>query len=210
MPSKRQLLEDEIIRRLIRNHGSPNGQYLKAVEPYNGEIDQTEGPDDFFRAYRGRSPFVLVAGGSGSYDSESVGKNRYKRVVQVELIVGSNHMRTRENRLRKDVAAKSDPSVDPGIYQIIEDIFDSIAGECFGLEGTGRLTPVREDVLLQEQAFTAWRLTYRADLDAIGSKHDAGSQALDSYEIDGNLVDTDGETVLPSPPNPFTESDGTL
>ncbi len=210
MSSQRQRLEDAIEVRLIQRLGTPNGRYLEAVEPFNGQLDQTDGPEEFLRALRGRSPAVLIGPGSATYERESVAKNRWKRSTSIELLVSSAHDRTRENRHRSDVVADVDPSADPGIYQILEDVFDAIAGDCFGLEGIGRLDPIREDVLLQEDAFTVWRVTYESMMDAIGKKHDADPQLFTSYEINANLIDDDGETQLPDPPNPIVEADGTL
>ena len=210
MSSKRQRIEDAIVARLEQRLGVPNGGYLQLVAPYNGEIDQVEGPDDLRRALRGLSPAVLVGTGSGVYENQSVSKTRWKNSLSIELLVASDHRRTREDRLRADVVADTDPTADPGIYQIIEDILTAIAGDCFGIEGVGRIDPVREDVLLQADDLTVWRVTYETMTDAIVDKRDHDEQQFTSYEIDGNLVDDDGETVLPDPPNPLAESDGTI
>lgn len=208
MSSKRQRIEDAIVARLIQRLGAPNGRYLQLVEPYNGEIDQVEGPDDIRRALRGMSPVVLVGTGSGVYENQSAQKTRWKRTISIELFVASDHRRSREDRLRADVVAKTDPTADPGIYQITEDILDAIGGDCFGLDGVGRLDPIREDALLQEDDLTVWRVTYESMTDAIVNKRDHDEQQFTTYEIDGDLVDTDGETVLPDPPNPLVEADG--
>lgn len=210
MGSVRQRIENAIIVRLQKCLGKPNGGYLEAIEPYNGEIDQQDGPEDFICTLKGRSPAVLVATGSATYDPESVGRNRWQRLITVEIFVSSKHMRTKENRNRSDVVADGDKTADPGIYQIIDDVFEQIAGDCFGLSGVGRLAPTREDVLLQEDCFTVWRLTYESAVDAIGAKRDASDQLITEFQIDSNLVDDDQVTVLPAPPNPFAEADTTI
>lgn len=189
---------------------NPGGGYLHGVDPYNGEIDQTEGPEDLRRALRGRSPMILVAAVGGSFTAESQSRRRWMRLVTLELYVSSNHNRTRENRTRSDVVADGDPTADPGIYQILEDVQQILSGNDLGLSGVGPLSPRREDVLLQEKDFTVWRLLYDTATDAHTKSHDFADRQLTDYQINGNLVDDDGETVLPDPPNPLVEADGDL
>ena len=213
MASVRQTIEEGLIAELKRSLSrelNPGGGYLQAVEIYNGEIERSEGPDDFLRALRGRSPVILVGAAGASIRAESVSRNRYARRISIELYVASNHNRTREHRTRSDVVADGDPTADPGIYQIAEDVQQILSGNDLGLPGVGPLNPRREDVLLQEPGFTVWRLIYDVDTDAHVKPHDFADRQLTDYQIDGNLVDEDGETVLPSPPNPLVESDGSL
>lgn len=213
MGSVRQTIEERLIaelKRLLSRELNPGEGYLQAVEIYNGEIERTDGPEDFLRALRGRSPVILVGAAGASIRAESVSRNRFARRISIELYVASNHNRTRENRTRSDVVAEGDSTADPGIYQIAEDVQQILSGNDLGLTGVGPLNPRREDVLLQEKGFTVWRLIYDVDTDAHVKKHDFADRQFTSYAIDGNLVDEDGETVLPKPPNPFAEADGDL
>lgn len=189
---------------------NPGGGYLAEVEAYNGEIDQSEGPEDIRRALRGRSPMILVAAVGGSFTPESQSRRRWMRLITMEMYVASNHNRSRENRTRSDVVADGDPTADPGIYQIVEDVQQILSGNDLGLSGVGPLSPRREDVLLQEKDFTVWRLLYDTATDAHTKPHDFADRQLTDYQINGNLVDDDGETVLPDPPNPLAEADGDL
>lgn len=213
MASVRQTIETALIdelKRLLSRELNPGSGYLQAVETYNGEIDQTEAPEEFLRALRGRSPAILVAAAGGSLSPESVSRRRWMRLVTFELYVASNHNRSREDRTRSDVVADGDPTADPGIYQIAEDVQQILSGNDLGLTGVGPLSPRREDVLLQEPGFTVWRLLYDSATDAHVPPHGFADRQLTDYQINGNLVDEDGATVLPSPPNPLVEADEPL
>jgi phage gp37-like protein len=209
----RQTIEEALIaelKRLLSRELNPGGGYLQAVDEYNGDLDDADGPDDFIRALRGRSPVILVTAAGSSLSPESVTRRRWRRLISFELYVASNHSRTREHRTRSDVVADGDPTADPGIYQIIEDVQQILSGNDLGLTGVGPLSPRREDVLLQEPGFTVWRLVYDSATDAHVPPHGFADRQLTDYQINGNLVDGDGETVLPEPPNPLAEADGDL
>lgn len=209
----RQQIEDGVIAELEERIGrlkNPQSGYLTAIEPYNGEITDSDGPEDMRLALRGRSPVVLVTAAGAALTPESVTRRRYMRRITVELYAISNHLRSRPDRLRRDVVAAGDATADPGIYRIAEDVQQLLSGNDLGLAGVGPLSPAREDVLLQLKDFTVWRLVYVTDTDAHVAPWDSGDQLMSAYQIDGNLVDEDGETVLPSPPNPMAEADGDL
>ena len=209
MASLRQQIEDAVIGTVRMKYARDCNQqegYLCLVGPYNGEIEQIEGPDDFIRRIRGQFPCVLVASTSATLSAESSERTRFTRVLTVELYIGSDHMRDRESRLRKDVVAEDDATQDPGIYQIIEDLHECIAGNDFGLECVDYFQPSREEVLLQETGFTLWRMQFSVKIDAHVAKRDAGDQQWTEYVLRANL---DGDAVA-TPPNPFVEAEGTL
>lgn len=199
-----------VIKRCLSREQNPAEGYLQAVARYNGEIDQAEGPEDIRRFLRGRSPVVLITASGAAFNPESSTRRRFMRRISIELLVASNHQRNRESRLASDVVSEQDPTADPGIFLIAEDIQQILSGNDLGLDGVSPIDPVREDVLLQMDDFTAWRLTYDTKTDAHVKPHSFGDRKFLTYQIDGNLVDFDGETVLPSPPNPFAEADGDL
>ena len=209
MASLRQSIEDAIIAEIggkLLRECNPLDGYLHFVGPYNGEIDQKDGPDDLLRVIRGRFPCVLVSATSASFRPETTQRTSWARVVSIELYVGSDHLRSREDRNRSDVSAENDPTCDPGIYQIMEDIFDCIAGNDFDLECVDYLEPSREDLLLQEKTATLWRLQYTTVVDARANKRDHGDSQLTAYGLDANL-DPDDVTT---PPNPFVEATGDI
>ena len=209
MPSLRQKIEDAVIEAVSSTLGRERNVaagYLHKVAPYNGEIDQTEGPQDFLKKIRGGFPCVLVTASSATLRSESVSRTRFVRELTVELYVASDHTRDRESRLRQDEASVQDPNCDPGIYTIVEDLDFLISGNDFGLECVGYFEPSREEVLHQEDLYTLWRIQFTVKTDAHVNPRDFGTTQFTSYAIDGNL---DGDAV-PTPPNPFVEADGDL
>ncbi len=199
MISLREKIEDGIIETisaaLLKTRNTTTG-YLATVAPYNGQVDQEDGPDDLIRAFRGKYPGILVGPGGSSFDAESVARTRFKRVVSVDLYFASNHMRTRESRHRGDVVAGQDDTADPGIYTIIEDVFSLIAGNDLQLDCVGPLGPIREDLLIQEKTLTVWRVSYETDTDAHVKPRDFGDQALTATLVKVSDADVD-ESAFP-------------
>ncbi len=212
MISLRQKIEDGIIDAIsdaLLKSRNPRGGYLRAVEPYNGQADQIDGTDDFIRAYRGRSPFVLVGPGGASFGSMSTTRTRFHRTVTIDLYFGSNHMRTRESRHRADVvAADIDDTADPGIYTAIEDVQSILSGNDLDIAGAGPLTPAREDLILQEKVMTVWRVSYETETDAHVKPRDFGDQALTATLIRVKDADVD-EDDFPDY-NPVVEAEQDL
>jgi len=206
----RQMIEDAMIvgiGQALESRLNPSSGYLRLVGPYNGEIDESDGQQDFIRLIKGRMPCCLVTATSAIYNGESVARTRFAKLTSFEIYIASNHMRTREDRLRKDITAQStDANADPGIYRIAEDVQQVVSGNDFGLAGVGYFQPLREDVLLQERGFTVWRLSYQTMLDAHVLPRDHGDQALLSYLLDGNVDPIDANDA----PNPMVEAEGDL
>lgn len=210
MASLRQKIEDATIEllslNLLKSRNDRDG-YLALVGPYNGEIDQTEGPEDFRRRIRGQFPCVLLACTSATLRGEGVERTRFRRVMNLEIFIGSDHLRDRESRLRTDVVAEQDETCDPGIYQIVEDIHDLLAGNDLGLECVDYFEPSTEQVLLQEAGFTLWRMQFSVTVDANVDPRDAGDGKFTRYAIDGNVPDLDPPVATF---NPAAEADGDL
>jgi len=209
LSSLRQTIEDAVIASIgnaVGRECNPGSGYLHLVGPYNGELDQTDGPQDLIRRIRGRFPAVLVSAAAATLRSESTTRTRFVREMTFEVYIASDHMRSRESRLRSDEAANQDSNCDPGIYQIVEDLSALISGNDFDLDCVGYFDPSREEVLLQEDGFTVWRLQFTVKMDAHVKSRDFGNARFQSYAIDGNLDPPDVTT----PPNPFVEADGDL
>ncbi len=212
MKSLRQKIEDaalELIRSQLQHKRNPQCGYLATVDPYNGEIDQTDGPEDFRQKIRGGFPCVLVSMPTATLRSEATERTRYVRNITMELYVGSDHLRDRESRLRMDESAEQDPSCDPGIYKIVEDLHELLAGNDLGLECVDYFEPSTEQVLLQEKGFTLWRMQFTVATDAHVSPRDAGDGSFTGYAIDSNLENTDNDPDVTTF-NPAAEADGDL
>lgn len=212
MGSVRQTIEDAAIAALKAKIGRPYAVtgYALAIEPYNGELTEAKGVDDFKRILRGRSPAVLLSAGSAALSSLSSQRTRFTRIVTLELFLVSAHQRTREHRLRQDAASVANATRDPGIYQICEDVEAVLAGNDLGVAGAGPLMPKSEDALLQVEELTVWRLVYECQTDAFLPKRDHGEEQLASYRIEGRIGDPVDEDVAEDPPNPIAEEEGTF
>jgi phage gp37-like protein len=208
--SSRQTLEDLIIETLsakLLKAANPGGGYLRAVDPYNGEMSQAEGEDDLKRILIGRSPAVLIAAVGALVRPESITRRRFRREVDVDVYCISAHMRARESRLRSDIAAERNGTEDPGIFQIIEDVSTLLSGNDFDAPGISPMVPTNEEPLLRLDGFTVWRVQFEVKVDAHVRPWDAGDgQPFLSYslksQVDGHPAD--------DPPNPIVEADGDI
>jgi len=204
--SQRQQLEDEIIARLKLSIGRPTSPtgYVRLIEPYNGEIDETDGPEDIREALRGRVPAILVTANVSMLRSISVTKALFRRTISFELYCVSDHLRSPKSRLRADAAHQTDSRRDPGIYKMVEDIAETLQGQPCLVPGAGPLMPSREDVLLQRPDFTAWRLQYDCTVDSFNKPFDYSETDLLSIGLEGDL--TDGDIDGEDAPNPIVQA----
>lgn len=213
----RQVLEDAIVARLDlelgidrQNLGATVSRgYLRTIAPYNGEIDGAQSAEDIRAALRGRAPGVLVSTTGATYQSRSTRRRRFDREITVELILISNHRRDRETRLRADLVSQGDPSADPGIYRILADVLQQLAGDDLGVDGIGPLSPSAEGPLARFDDFTAWQMTYRAD-ELLKVPERLTTQAHTDYHLETQVVDEVNQQVIAEPPNPMVEADGQL
>lgn len=193
---------------LLKKINKRNG-YLAMVKQYNGRTDETDGPDDVIRAFRGQYPGILVGPGGTSFDSEGIARTRFKRVITLDFYIGSNHQRSRVSRHTGDVVSKNiSHNADPGIYTMIEDVQSILSGNDLGIECVGPLMPVREDLLLQEDGFTIWRVSYETDTDAHVKPRDFGDQPLTATLV--RSEDADNDDISFPNYNPVVEAEQDL
>lgn len=208
MASSRETAEDLIISALqvLLKSSNPANGYLRSLDEYNGEVDESDGSlDDLRRLLMGRSPAVLVSAIGGTLRSQSITKRGFRRELEIELYFVSSHLRSRESRLRSDVSSVGDPTKDPGIYQIMEDVHDILAGQTLGSVVIAPLIPLREDPIVRVSDFTVWRVRYETKVDASVKPHDYGDgQPLSAYSVRSQI---DGHPVDESP-NPIVTADG--
>jgi Domain of unknown function (DUF1834). len=163
--SEHREIEDGVLIRLA-GLMRENGGFLFALEPYNGEIDERDGVDDFYRELIGRAPAVLVSTSAGRYRSQSVRATEYRHDVTIEILAVSNSLRGHTDRTRGEVGTGSEdaPTGDPGIYHMVAAVRRLLMGRSLGIAEAGRLRPVSSQVLFQVQGGTAWRLVYRVQV----------------------------------------------
>lgn len=198
--SKREEIEDAIIAAISTTLKKAEGVgYFELVGPYNGEIDQSKGPEDFKKRIRGRFPCCLVAAVGALYRERNVSRTRFRRNLTIEIYLASDHLRDRESRHRQDVVAELDPQADPGIFKMVEDIQPLLSGNNFDLCGVGYCIPSREDILMQEGTFTIWRLAYSIEVDANVAKRDEAAGKLTSVHIKSKITEETAEDITFNP-----------
>ena len=210
MKSTREILEDAAIEaiasKLEQKRNSSSG-YLGLVGSYNGELDDTDGLEDFRRRCRGQFPAVLVSAGPASIVGESVTRRQFRREVQLEIYSASDNWRSRESRLRNDPQLDIGATRDPGIFSIVEHIHALIAGNDFGVAGVGPATPLREEPILQLDEFTIWRNVFEFKVDAHVLPWDSGDgQQLTAYYLKSQIAEEPADVS----PNPIVESEGDI
>jgi hypothetical protein len=98
------------------------GRYLKAVDHYNGELLGKEGLDDIRTALLGRSPGVLVTTGDSTTVEHKLDRRNVIERFQVHLFVISTNWGSDKAQRVGDEASEFDPTLDPGINQMLWDI----------------------------------------------------------------------------------------
>lgn len=172
MASMRGLVEGAVVdalRPLLKQElGGDAGGYLHAVDLYNSELEGDDVPA-IREALNGRAPAILVFSDSGRYRSVQEQRRRYVNDLSLVLLVVSNTARGRVAQTHGGPDGD-----DPGCYQIVEDTFDLLAGAQLGVDGLGRLMPTDEDILIQSEDMTIWRLRYLAPYDRTPRKRAEG------------------------------------
>jgi hypothetical protein len=146
--SLRREIEDAVISRL-RGIG-----YFQAVSPYQGSLAPEDDDADVNRVLLGRTPSALVTTGDGNYERPSIESTIVRLGFTVEILLVSSLLRSQENKARGD-----DTMIDPGIYEIIEDVRAAIGAQDLGIPGIHALVPLRETVVSRGTR-AIWQLTY--------------------------------------------------
>lgn len=134
--------------------------YVRAVEPYNGEMGHAMTPDDLYQILRGRAPAVLVTTGDGTAETGDIQRRLARKMVDIDIVLISNDLRSREDRTRAD----------RGIYEMAEDIEGLLIGRDSGIDGVGRLQLVAEKAILHRPELCAWTVRYQVLIDARADK----------------------------------------
>lgn len=153
MASKRKLLEDAVVGAI-----KARLTYLKAVEPYNGELGAGT-PDEAYQLLSGRAPSILLYAGDGKTSTSNLPRTRAIKDVDVDLFLVSTSMRSREDRTRSDI----------GIYQMIEDLEKLLEGRDSGVAGVGPLELSEEHVIMHRADMCVWRVRYVVPMNVIAT-----------------------------------------
>lgn len=145
----RTRLEDAVIERLQTLKGATG---VKTIRPYAGEMGIGK-PEDITRALNGVRPGILVTTERGSFASESVGRNRYHRAIEIGLYLVTGGGANFEARTRGDNQ----------IYEISDETLKRLIGirPIVGDDvAFGAFEPVSEEVLLHTPEILVWLQTW--------------------------------------------------
>ena len=198
--SERTMVERAILA-LLETLTIRQGRYLQRLDHYNGEIGSEDALEDIVGALQGNVPAVLIQTASASYDSTSIARSRLKATIQVEILLISAHMRSRESRNVGDEASVNDPKSDPGIYQIIADVRSVLCSRPLGVQSAQMLVPVTEQVVIQTPQLSAWVMRYSIDY-RFDQTVVAPGTVIESVLARHNLDDS-------APVNPVAEGEAT-
>ena len=186
------------------------GRYCQAVDHSNGEILGKEGVDDIKTALLGRAPGILVTTGQSSTTERKLDRRRVLERFQVELMVVSNHLASDKAQRVGDVAAETDPSLDPGINQMLWDIRRALERQKPVAGGSFLEHQVDAPIVPGGRGFTVWRALYSIVVELEIPR--APAPPIESYEVRNNLAPLTEPVPLPDEPliNPVITTEGTL
>ena len=180
MGAPRTQIEDKVIALLAPLRKDQTGGYVKQIRPYTelGEWSKEE----ILRVLGGAAnlPGLLVGTGSERWHGVSTGLRRGYNKLEVEILCCSGSMRSRGARARGGGPADGDP----GIYQMLEDVEETLRAAKVDVPGAGRLHVQGADLLLHDKDICAWRK--RFDL-SVGSQGEIGLESGDFKEIRAGL-----------------------
>ncbi|KKL88048.1 hypothetical protein LCGC14_1928600 [marine sediment metagenome] len=199
MTAIRAQLEDAVLRELSVLKSDQSGGYLQTLDFYSGELSPGREDPDFQRVSQGAMPAILVTTGDGDYDEFVKAPGRRACLnFRLELLVASGNLRSGETRNRGDL-------VDPGIYQMIEDIRQRLFRRELGVAKVGWLLPIAETPVLRATDRTIWQISYDVETDASHPPTDNELGDFTSIHNEVNLPDGVGDDA-----NPIAEFDNTL
>lgn len=144
---------------LLEGLSTRQGQYLEALDHYEGELGDGDALDQVMSRLKGRSPAVLVSIGGANYESRSVNRRMYLVSYQIEMAVVSTHLSSAESR-GSGGADRYAVQADPGIYKMLHDIRGRLAGRAPNVAGAGKLTPESEDIVYQGAGMAIFSARY--------------------------------------------------
>ncbi|MFH0901892.1 MAG: hypothetical protein V2A73_14780 [Pseudomonadota bacterium] len=196
----RSAIEDELVTLLaplkLVSLGGSAGGYLRALTVYCGPLEGAE-VDEVKDAIVGRTPCVLLRSGDASLECISVERSRNLRNLDIDVLACSGNLRSFSARARGGTSGE-----DPGVYQILEDLHEILAGYESTVTGVGTYQPTGESVQYQLADLCVWSARYTVQTN-VNRPAATGVEDLEEIHVEHNLDDS--EAV-----NPVVEGDITL
>ena len=197
-------IRKSIVRGIILNlHPLRNEHdegYFKLITPYHGPLTPDRENQEWQRISQGIMPVCAVRLGRGEYQDRTMGGRVADKEIAIHLLIGSNNLRSGEERELGDDGL----SGDPGIFQMQEDILDRLYNRPLeGAIGACTARPLDEDEVLLTNDRTIWVLNYTIKTDAIVPRLDEEDRPL--LGITSKLGFS--QTEEPGAPDDVTEFD---
>ncbi len=210
MSNPRTDIERGVIALLRASLGREVGRYLRAIDHYNGELVGVKGYDDLKTALMGRPTAVLVTTATSRTTDRGMDRRNVTEKFQVNLYVVSTHWGSDKAQKVGDDAADLDPSLDPGINQMLWDIRGALERQK-PIAG-GQFMEHADDVELIPggRGITVWQSSYWIDVRLTIPR--APAPPIESYEARNNLAPLTEPTPLmgESLVNPVVTTEGTI
>jgi hypothetical protein len=152
----RERLERAVVARLMSLRVEKNGPCC-VIKEYAGDFERLHDTnevtvDDLKAAIGGRIPALLISAGPSRYDSISVNHGRALAALDVEILVASATLRTKEARERGE----------DSIFAIMRDVRDLLHSVELDVDGAGPLRIMTEEPMLHAPALCIWKMTFQA------------------------------------------------
>lgn len=165
MPSVRENLEvavqTALAPLLVSGLGGGATGYLRRVAPYVGDIVADAKIEDLRESLSGRTPAVFFLTDQGTYRLIDLEQRKADRQLDVRFYIVSGSLRTKESRTQGGLGT----DVDPGIYQMLEDLRFKLYGKELGVDGVGFLSQKSERMHVFAPDLTIWEAIYNVDTD---------------------------------------------
>lgn len=168
--------------------------YLKTRRPYDGELGGGGEPmaEEVRRNLSAQAPAVLVYTGAGAYVSEQLQRRLYTKDLEVRLLLCARSFRS---RLSTKHGEPNVGSSQVGVYKMLEDATNRLAGWDLDLDGVGPLKAGLEVPIVQDADLCIWGLNFSARVDVQAPNRDelvAGGLT----ELVGSVGPSEDEGIL--------------
>jgi hypothetical protein len=187
MASIRRQIEDRVIAAL---QPLLTSRILRAVRTFSGNLSADL--DDVKRMTGGQLPAVLITTSRADYHAIQTQRRRHSKNVQLQLLVISPSLRSREEARRDDVGGGS-----AGIYLLMEYLCEALQGLDPTLPGVGRIEPASEEEFAVQPDVAVWRMTFTVPVDVNRPIDQTLADLLEIYsDVKLPAIEDPGKTVV--------------
>lgn len=191
--SPRRMAEDAIVLALqglkLPALGGATGGYVQTIKPWQGDPEPTPEDRELNRITNGRFPAVLITTGSAEYTEPTMSRDVVTYELEVRVLLVVDNARSQEAKARDGVDA------DPGVYQLMEDVYGKLWGAELNIVGIGRLTPSSESVVVRVGSKAVWAMDFLVMIDLESTVDDDLSEYSEIYQATNNADDDTADPI---------------